>query len=117
MTPIRNSTLNASSDSLKRNQTSNGVYPVTSSISYVYVLRNPNNGRMYTGFTSDLKKRLTAHYSNKNRSTNKRGAYELIYYEASLNSRDGLAREKYLKSGPGKQYIKNRVKLFLEVTG
>lgn len=117
MTPIRSSTLKASSELLKSNQTSNGVYPVNSSMSYVYVLHNCNNGRFYTGFTSDLKKRLTKHFSNQSRSTNKRGSYELVYFEASLNSRDGLAREKYLKSGPGKRYIKNRVKRFLELTG
>lgn len=29
MTPLRSSTLNASSDLLKQNQTSNGVYPVS----------------------------------------------------------------------------------------
>ncbi|KKU20150.1 MAG: GIY-YIG nuclease superfamily protein [Candidatus Saccharibacteria bacterium GW2011_GWA2_46_10] len=117
MTPIRNNFLSKISDLLTANQTSNGVYPVSSSMSYVYVLRNTNNGGFYTGFTFDLKKRLTEHLENKTRSTNKRGPYQLIYYEACLNSTDARAREKFLKTGPGKRYLKNRVKRFLELMG
>ncbi|OGL35984.1 excinuclease ABC subunit C [Candidatus Saccharibacteria bacterium RIFCSPHIGHO2_12_FULL_47_16b] len=84
---------------------------------YVYVLRNTENGRFYTGFTFDLKKRLTEHFANQSRSTNKRGPYELIYYEACMNSTDARAREKFLKTGQGKRYLKNRVKRFLELMG
>lgn len=57
MTPLRSSFLEKTSD-LRRSQTSNGVHPVSSSMSYVYVLRNAENGRLYTGFTFDLKNRL-----------------------------------------------------------
>lgn len=115
MTPIKSNFLTKISDSV--NQTSNGVYPVTSSFCYVYVLRNAKNERLYTGFTFDLKKRLTEHINNLSESTKHRGPYKLIYYEACLNSTDARAREKYLKSGPGKHYLKNRIKRFLEVTG
>lgn len=110
MTPIRSSTLKASSDLLKPNQTSNGVNPVTSSMVYVYVLRNSLKSRLYTGFTRDLQKRLIQHASKKPN-------YELVYYEASLNVSDAIKREKFLKTGPGKRYLKNRIKRFLEVTG
>jgi len=116
MTPIRSSTLKASSD-LRTNQTSNGVYPVKASMCYVYVLRSTRSGRLYTGFAFDLKKRLTDHLSNQSMATNKRGPYELIYYEACLNSTDARAREKFLKTGPGKRYLKNRVKRFLALMG
>ena len=40
-----------------------------------------------------------------------------VYYEACLNKLDAMAREKYLKSGMGKRYIKNRLKRFLPLTG
>ena len=39
--------------------------------------------------------------------------YVLIYYEASINKEDAMARERYLKSGMGKRYIKNRLKRYL----
>lgn len=110
MTPIRSSTLRARSDLLKQNQTSNGVHPVNSSMIYVYVLRNQPSGRIYTGFTRDLQKRLIQHTANKS-------GYELVYYEACLNVSDAMAREKFLKTGPGKRYLKNRNKRFLELMG
>jgi putative endonuclease len=36
----------------------------------------------------------------------------LIYYEAGRSREDARAREKFLKSGMGKRYIKNRLKTF-----
>jgi len=50
-------------------------------------------------------------------STKGRGPFELIYYEACINEQDARTREKYLKSGPGKHYLKNRLKRFLSLTG
>lgn len=38
----------------------------------------------------------------------------LIYYEACLNEEDARQRERYLKSGMGKKYLKNRLKKYLE---
>jgi len=43
--------------------------------------------------------------------------FELIYYEACLNEQDAFAREKYLESGMGKRYLKNRLRRFLSLTG
>lgn len=79
---------------------------------YVYVLQN-NSGQFYTGCTSDLKKRLEQHNTGKSEFTKYRGPYELIYYEACLNVKDAYAREKYLKTGMGKRYLKNRLKRYI----
>lgn len=38
--------------------------------------------------------------------------WKMIYCEISLNQKDARAREKYLKSGMGRRYLKNRLKLF-----
>jgi putative endonuclease len=84
---------------------------------YVYVLRSNKSGNFYTGYTSDLRKRLTEHQSGLASYTKGRGPYELIYYEACRNQRDAIMREKYLKTGPGKRYLKNRIKRFLALTG
>lgn len=84
---------------------------------YVYVLRSDKSGRLYTGTTSDLRKRLAEHQNNKSPYTKSRGPYELIYYEACMDTNDALAREKYLKTGTGKRYLKNRMKRFLALTG
>ena len=79
---------------------------------YVYVLQN-QSGQFYTGCTSDLKKRLVQHNTGKSEFTKYRGPYELIYYEACLNVKDAYAREKYLKTGMGKRYLKNRLKRYI----
>lgn len=91
--------------------------PVTSNFVYVYVIRSIKSGRLYAGCTSDLRKRLAEHDAGKSTYTKTRGPYELIYYEACLNDNDAFAREKYLKTGYGKRYLKNRAKRFLDVTG
>ncbi len=79
---------------------------------YVYVLRSTRNSQFYTGFTSDLRKRIDEHNSGKAEYTKSRRPYELIYYEASVNRSDAAAREKYLKTGMGKRYIRNRLKVY-----
>ena len=84
---------------------------------YVYVLRSLKTGLLYTGFTSDLRERLREHNSNLSRYTKNRGPFELIYYEASRSQKDASVREKYLKTGMGKRYLKNRLKRSLPLTG
>jgi putative endonuclease len=84
---------------------------------YVYVMQSKKDKQLYTGFTRDLQNRLQEHNEGRVSSTKERGPFELIYYEACLNEQDALAREKYLKSGMGKRYLKNRLKRFLSLMG
>ena len=81
---------------------------------YVYILHSDKDGLFYTGSTNDLKRRLSEHNDGRVGSTAKRRPLRLIYYEACLNEIDARAREKYLKSGMGKRYIRNRLKHHLE---
>lgn len=84
---------------------------------YVYVLRSTKDGKLHTGCTENLRKRFSEHNDGKVSSTKGRGPFELVYYEASLCSEYAFAREKYLKSGMEKRYLKNRLKRFLSLTG
>ncbi len=84
---------------------------------YVYVIRSLKDYRLYTGYTHDLRKRLKEHNNGKVFSTKTRCGFELIYYEACVDKNDARSREKYLKSGMGKRYLKNRLKRFLSLTG
>ncbi len=79
---------------------------------YVYILLSLKDKRLYTGSTNDLKNRFKLHNDGRVASTRYRKPFILIYYEACLNQQDARAREKYLKSGPGKFYLKNRLKRF-----
>lgn len=80
---------------------------------YIYVLRSKKTKNCYTGLAVDLRKRFKEHNNNIMGWTKNRGPFELIYYEACKNITDARSREKYLKSGMGKRYLKNRLKRFL----
>jgi putative endonuclease len=76
---------------------------------YTYILKSKKDGKMYTGFTKDLRKRLLQHNSGKSTHTKGRGPFEVIYYEACLLEEKARSRELYLKTGMGKRYLKNRL--------
>jgi len=81
---------------------------------YVYILKSRKTGDWYTGCTSDLRKRFKQHNTGEFDSwTRGRAPFELIYYEAYRHQKDAYAREKQLKSGPGKRYMRERLKHFL----
>lgn len=84
---------------------------------YVYVLQSQKDGMMYTGYTGDLKNRLNMHESGQVKSTMYRRPLKLIYFEECLDQQDATRREKYLKSGNGKIYLKNRLKNTFNPTG
>ena len=84
---------------------------------YVYVLVSIKDNLMYTGYTADLKNRLTQHQTGLVASTKNRIPLKLIYFEGCLNQQDATRREKYLKSGNGKIYLKNRLSKYFNPTG
>lgn len=87
------------------------------SMFYTYVLKSVKDGKMYTGATSNLRERFKEHLNGLTASTKGRGPYKLIYYEACEAKQDAWARERYLKFGFGKRYLKNRLKRSLTPTG
>ncbi len=80
---------------------------------YVYVLLSEKDSRFYAGATSDLKSRVKQHNEGKVQSTKNRKPLQLIYYEACVSQDDAFRREKYLKTGMGKRYLRNRLKVSL----
>ena len=80
---------------------------------YVYVLRSEKDAGFYIGFSSDLKRRLAEHKRGASIATKSRGPWKLIYYEAYLNEEDALGRERYLKSGSGRRFLKAQLKHYL----
>ncbi|PIS04940.1 MAG: excinuclease ABC subunit C [Candidatus Buchananbacteria bacterium CG10_big_fil_rev_8_21_14_0_10_42_9] len=84
---------------------------------YTYVLQSKGDQAWYTGATNNLKKRFKEHNGNQVASTKGRRLFMLIYYESCLDCGDAFAREKYLKTGMGKRYLKNRLKRFLALMG
>lgn len=84
---------------------------------YTYIIQSRKSNRFYTGSTNDLRKRLKQRNDKKSTWTKKDVPWNLIYYEACFNEEDARSREKYLKTGMGKRYLKNRLRRFLFLTG
>jgi len=79
---------------------------------YTYILISKKDGKLYTGYSKNLKLRFKQHQDGKVESTKNRRPLVLIYYEACLNQKDALHREKYLKTHYGKMFIKKRLKSY-----
>jgi putative endonuclease len=81
---------------------------------FVYVLLSSKDGQFYTGYTKNLEQRMMQHQSGLVQSTKNRQPLKLIYWEGCLNQQDATRREKYLKSGSGKIYLRNRLRHYFE---
>jgi len=80
---------------------------------YVYLLHSEKDHNFYTGYTSNLKRRIKEHLNGEELSTKFRKPIQLVYYEACLLKPDAEAREKYLKSSMGRRVIRKQLKYFL----
>ena len=68
------------------------------SVWYLYILRCRDDS-LYTGITTDVKKRLEAHRSGKGaKYTRGRGPLELVYQETCGSHSDALKREYQIKA-------------------
>lgn len=66
----------------------------------VYILTNKRNGTLYTGVTSDLKKRIYQHKNNITEGfTSKYGCNLLVFYELHQTMPAAITREKQIKGG------------------
>jgi putative endonuclease len=76
---------------------------------YTYVLRSKTDGKLYIGYTENLKRRVEEHNIGHTNSTKLRGPLVLVYYEACLNKYKAISREKYFKTGFGRRFLKSRI--------
>ncbi len=76
---------------------------------YVYVLKSKKSGKVYIGFTSDLRRRLKEHNERRSFATKFGAPYMLAYYEAYAAREDAKQREKHIKSyGQAYRRLKER---------
>lgn len=78
---------------------------------YTYVLESQKDGNLYVGWTNNLNRRVKAHNEGLVEATKYRLPVELVYYEACLNKENAITREKQLKTGFGRAYLKRRLNL------
>lgn len=71
----------------------------------MYVLKSEKDSNIYIGITDNLERRLKQHNSGRNLSTKYRVPLKLIYYEIKENRVEARKKEKFLKSGSGREWI------------
>ena len=62
----------------------------------VYLLQD-NKGKLYIGYSSNLKRRINEHNRSKVYTTKRMSEPKLIYFEAYLNEAKAKERERKLK--------------------
>ncbi len=73
---------------------------------YIYFLTNKNNTTIYTGVTSDLKKRIFEHKKKLTDGFSKKyNLDKLIYFEVADDIRTAIEREKQIKAGSRKKKL------------
>ena len=72
---------------------------------YVYALRSRTQRYIYVGMAQDLVERMMRHNEGRERTTKPFRPFELIHAELAADSVEARLREKYWKSGRGKEIL------------
>jgi predicted GIY-YIG superfamily endonuclease len=75
---------------------------------YVYILRD-SAGKIYTGYSNNLKSRYAGHRHGKVATTKSYTKPSLIWYCAFASKKRALDFEKYLKAGSGHAFAKRHL--------
>jgi putative endonuclease len=73
----------------------------------VYAIRSEVDGRIYVGMSRDVMHRVSEHNSGKVFSTKGYRPWKLLLQEEVGARHEARKREKYFKSGVGKEYLKS----------
>ena len=73
---------------------------------YVYAIKSVERNYIYVGLTNNLERRLKQHDAGHEQTTRVYAPFTLIYKEVCGNRVIAREREKYLKSGSGKEFLK-----------
>jgi putative endonuclease len=79
---------------------------------YVYVLHSLEDRGLYIGFSTDLRRRMAEHKQRASFATKHRGPWKLIYYEAYIDRQNAEGRERYLKSGSGRRFLRQQLRRY-----
>ncbi len=81
---------------------------------WVYIIQSEKDNWIYTGHTNDIDRRLNDHNRGKMKSTSHHGPFKLIHTEEFSSRSEAMIREKFLKSGKGRQIREELVKQISE---
>ena len=74
---------------------------------FVYAIRSQSRPYIYVGLTDNVERRLGQHNAGYSRTTAPYRPFELVLIEEHPDRQAARDREKFLKSGKGKEFLKN----------
>lgn len=77
---------------------------------FTYVIYSQSHNRFYKGLTQNIEKRLEEHNRGLTSSTKFYKPWTLIFSEEFSSRDEARKREKFLKSGQGRDFIKQFIK-------
>ncbi len=72
----------------------------------VYAIKSIKRNYIYVGMTNNMEERLKRHNNGYERATKPYRPFELIYTESCTTREEARGREKYFKSGVGKEFLR-----------
>jgi len=77
---------------------------------WVYILRSQTTGKYYTGYTSNLKDRLSRHNRGLSKTTRRlKGPWEIVYTECFETKTEALKREIQIKRWKDRKLIEKLI--------
>ena len=73
---------------------------------FVYAISSQVRPYIYVGLTVDIEQRLNQHNAGYERTTAADRPFKLLLAEEHVNRQQARDREKFLKSGKGKEFLK-----------
>ena len=81
---------------------------------YVYALKSISHNRLYVGISNNTKRRISQHNSGYTKSTKPYRPWKLVYCEMTPDRLTAREKEKYFKSGYGKEILINILEKYPE---
>ena len=76
---------------------------------YVYAISSNSRKYIYVGITNNLDRRIDEHNKGYNKTTRAYRPFKLILAEGFATRSAAREREKYLKGGSGKEFLKKMI--------
>ena len=77
---------------------------------FVYALFDRKSSEIYVGMTNNIERKVAEHRRGQSKYTRKFKSIECLLLEEYASYGEGRKREKYLKSGCGKEFLKEILK-------
>ena len=72
---------------------------------YTYVIKSKNKDYRYIGITNNLERRFKQHNQGSGIATKSYAPFKIVLIEKHLNYHEARKREKFLKSGVGRNFL------------